>query len=138
MNKFEITLSPNQEICLELTCLNCRSIFSTELDLNFINENLTYSRNDVSYCIVCEKKYDYSIKFDSNLLEILVRGKKINSCLKKSRALDCGEYKPSTTAKSKILYNTQIYRLEQILELDCDEHIIEQSPAGASVPLVPH
>ena len=68
MNKFEITLSANEEICLELTCLRCKSIFSTELDLNFINENLPYSNNEVSYCVVCEKKYDYNIKFDSNLL----------------------------------------------------------------------
>lgn len=127
MNKFEIRLSPNEEICLELTCLICKSIFSTELDLNFINENLPYSNNDVSYCVVCEKKYDYNIKFDYNLLEILVRGKKINGCLKKSSASDSGEYKPSTTAKSKTFYNTQINRLEKILELDCDEYIIEQS-----------
>ncbi len=50
MNKFEIPLSPNEEICLELTCLDCQEIFSTELDLNFIYDNLPYSNNDI--CLV--------------------------------------------------------------------------------------
>lgn len=127
MNKFEIPLSPDEEICLELTCLNCQEIFSTELDLNFIYENLPYSNNDVLYCLKCERKYEYNIKFDSNVLEISVKGKKINGCLKKSDKILSEEYEIPTTLKSKKFYDIQIERLEKILEIKSSEYILEQS-----------
>ncbi|WP_282788118.1 hypothetical protein [Flavobacterium croceum] len=127
MNNFKITLAPNEEICLELICLNCREKFSTELDLNFVNENLPYSNNDTLYCVECEKKYDYNIKFDFNVLEISIKGKKINGCLKKSNKIDSEKDSTSTTLKSKKFYDTQIERLQKILDIKSDEYIIEQS-----------
>lgn len=127
MNKFEISISPNEKICLELTCIHCSNIFSTELDLNFIYESSPYSNNDTLYCIECEKKYEYNIKFDSNILEIIIKGKKINGCLKKSKEIYSEEYKSSTTLQSKKFYHIQIERLEKILEIKSDVYIIEQS-----------
>lgn len=127
MSTFEIELSSNNNVCVELCCLECESTFSTELDLSFSLESLLYSNSDILYCLNCEIPYEYNIKFDSNKLQIAFKDEEIIGSLKYSNKICWEEYKTSSPIKSKRFYNIQIERLEKILDIKSEEYIIDQS-----------
>lgn len=127
MSRFEIELSSDKDICVELICLECGSRFSTELDLNFKGESLPYSNSDVLYCLDCEVPYDYKLKFDENKLEITFEDDDIFGSLKYSENVMLEEYKTSSILKSKQFYYIQIERLKKILHINNEEYIIDQS-----------
>jgi hypothetical protein len=127
MSRFEIELSSDKDICVELICLECGSRFSTELDLNFKGKSVPYSNNDVLYCLDCEVPYDYKLKFDENKLEITFEDNDIFGNLKYSENVRLEEYKTSSILKSKQFYYIQIERLKKILHINNEEYIIDQS-----------
>ena len=127
MKTFEIEISLDHNICIELCCLNCESVFSTELDSTNDLENFPHSASSILYCQDCEIPYEYDIVLDSNRFQIKFQNDDIIGKLKYSDNVGCDEYKIHSTFKSKQFYNIQIQRLKKILELKSDEYIIEQS-----------
>jgi hypothetical protein len=127
MKTFEIEISLEHNICIELCCLNCKSEFSTELDSTNDLENFPHSSSSVLYCQNCEIPYEYDIVFDSNRFQIKFQNDDLIGELKYSDNIDWDEYKIHSTFKSKQFYNIQIQRLKKILELKSNEYIIDQS-----------
>lgn len=127
MKTFEIELSSDNSISIDLCCLECESTFSTELDLSYNQENILYSNSDVLYCLDCEIPYEYDILIESNKLQLSFKNNEIIGNLKYSEKINWDEYKTLTTFKSKQFYKIQIERLKKILELKSEEYIIEQS-----------
>ena len=127
MKTFEIELSPDNSISIELCCFECGSTFSTELDLSHNQETILYSNSGVLYCSDCEIQYEYDIIIESNKLQLSFKNNEIIGNLKYSEKINWYEYKTLTTFKSKQFYNIQIERLKKILELKLEEYIIDQS-----------
>lgn len=127
MKTFEIELSSNNNICIELCCLECNCNFSTELDLNFDDLDSLYSNSGVLHCIDCEIPYEYDIIIETNKLQVSFKNNEIFGDLKYSEKINWEEYKTSSTYKSKQFYDIQIERLKKILYLENEEYIIEQS-----------
>lgn len=127
MKTFEIEISLDKNISIELCCLKCESTFSTELDSTYDLDNLPHSTSSTLYCQYCEIPYEYDIVFDSNRFQIKFHNDDIVGKLKYSDNINLDEYKIHSTFKSRQFYNIQIQRLKKILELKSDEYIIEQS-----------
>ncbi|MCF6130602.1 hypothetical protein L1S35_13035 [Flavobacterium sp. AS60] len=126
MSTFEIEILSNIDVCVELNCTKCESIFSVELDLN-PNDEMPYYNNGVLHCEDCDKPYEYSLKFDMNKLQVIFKEENIIGGLKESEKINLEEYKFQSTNKSREFYYIQINRLQKILEIHNDEFIIEQS-----------
>jgi hypothetical protein len=127
MKIFEIEISLDQNICIELCCLKCNSEFTTELDSINDIETFPHSTSSILYCQNCETPYEYDIVFDSNRLQVKFQSEDLIGKLKYSEDINLEEYKIQSTLKSKRFYYIQIQRLKKILELKSDEYIIEQS-----------
>jgi hypothetical protein len=105
----------------------CGNKFSTELDTNFQNQELLFQDEGVLYCSYCEEPYVYTIKFDSNNLEIIFKNDELFGGLKHSEKEYLEEHKVSSPNKSRRFYFLQIERLEKILKLKSGEHIVDQA-----------
>jgi hypothetical protein len=115
------------DICVELFCNKCGNKFSTELDTNFQNQELPIQSEGVLYCLYCEKPYDYTIKFDNNLLEIIFKNDELFGGLKNSEKVYWEEDRITSPTVSKRFYFLQIERLEKIVKLKSEEHIVDQA-----------
>ncbi|AWA30993.1 hypothetical protein HYN48_13385 [Flavobacterium magnum] len=116
----------DNDMCVEVYCNKCGNKFSSELDINFKTPEIIIQSDGVLYCLYCEEPYEYTLKFDSNKLEIKFFDELFGS-LKISEKIHLEEYETSTPDKSKRFYNLQIERLEKILKLSSGEHIIDQA-----------
>lgn len=127
MSTFEINNLLDRKISVNICCLKCNEEFSTELDTNFSSENLPYFNDETLYCIHCEKPYDYTIKIDSNKLEVTFKNKDIFGKLEYSEEIEEYDFNETTLSSVKEFYFLEINRLKKLLDIDTLEYIINQS-----------
>ena len=127
MSTFTMETTSDTNICVELFCNECGNKFSTELDTNFENQELPFQSEGVLYCLYCEKPYDYTIKFDNNNLEIILKNDELFGGLENSKKDYSEENKTSNPSTSKRFYFLQIERLEKIVKLKSGEYILDQA-----------
>lgn len=126
MSSFEIDLSTNKGICINLECIYCRRKFSTELDTNFTEVQSPYSNEDRLYCTECEKPYECSIKVNLNKFEIIFKDN-LKGSISYSGNVNQDEYNESTPYQSKQFYHIQIDRLKKILNVEIEQYITDQA-----------
>lgn len=127
MSTFEIDNILNKKISLNINCLKCNHDFSTELDTDYLNESLPYFNNETLYCIQCEKPYKYTIKVDSNNVEVTFKNKNIFGKLDYSEETEDYYFNETTLSSVKEFYLLEINRLKKLLDIDTQEYIINQS-----------
>lgn len=125
MSTFNIEITSENNICVELYCNECGSIFSSELDVNF--KDSEFQNEDILYCLYCEEPYEYSIKFNNNIVEVIFKNDEIFGGLKYSEKTYLEEYKTATPNNSKRFYYIQIETLEKLMKLKSTELIVEQA-----------
>ncbi|MEW5677385.1 hypothetical protein ABGT15_13825 [Flavobacterium enshiense] len=127
MSTFEINNLSEKRISINICCLECQKEFSTELDTYYSDQNLPYFNDDTLYCIHCEKPYNYTVKIDLNKLEIAFKQKDIFGKLEYSEEIDEIDFNETTFSSVKRFYFLEIDRLKQLLDLDTENYIVNQS-----------
>lgn len=127
MSKFNLEISSENNICIELYCNKCENKFSSELDTNFKDQKLPFQNQDTLYCLYCEKPYEYTIKFNNNNLELIFKDNELFGRLRFSEKTYLEEFKSITPGYSKKYYLLQIETLEKIIKLKSDEPIVDQA-----------
>lgn len=127
MNTFEINHIFDKKNSVKICCLECDEEFSTELDTNYSTELLPFYNDETLYCIDCEKPYDYTIKIDIDKIQITFKDKNILGKLEYSKQNDNEILNETTLSSVKKFYYLEIERLKKLLEIDTNEHIVNQS-----------
>jgi glycosidase len=127
MSKFNLEISLDKSISIELICNECGNQFSSEIDLHYKGQELSEEWDDFLYCFYCEHPYRYTGSFYNNILTINFHETELLGRLKYSQKVEEEEYVGLTPHKSLRFYNLQIERLEKIIKLKTGEHIIDQT-----------
>ncbi len=128
MSKFEINDLFGKRISVNIFCLNCDEEFSTELDTDYLIESQPSFNDETLYCIHCEKSYDYTIKIDSNKLEVIFKNNDIFGKIEYTEEIDIdNDFNETTLSSIRDFYFLEINRLKKLLELDTKEYIVNQS-----------
>lgn len=130
MTKFETQFQIEKNISIEICCIECEEIFSTVLDLNYSDGKFPISNDDVLYCHNCSKSYNYTIKIDSEIVEILFESNNIYGSFK----IEGDEFLEEEELEiniipldSKRFYFFQIGNLKKLMELDINDKLLKQS-----------
>lgn len=127
MSKFNLEISLDKSISVELICNECGNQFSTEIDSHYKNQEFSEERDDILYCFYCEHPYRFTGILYNNILTIKFHEIDLIGRLKYSQKIDEEEYEGLTPNKSLRFYNLQIERFEKIIKLKTGEHIIDQT-----------
>lgn len=127
MTSFEIDILFNREVNLSISCIECEKIFSSELEINYLDDKLPSFNKEIFYCHFCNSPYEFTLKVENNNLTVTNKDKNISGGLSYSKNIDIEERPYSTPQDAKTFYDLQIGRLQQILNVEIKEYIVDQS-----------
>jgi hypothetical protein len=127
MTSFEIDILFNREINLSIFCIECGKYFSSELDINYSDDKLPTFNKEIFYCHFCNEPHKFTLEVENNNLTVTSKDKNISGGLSYSNNIEMEELPYSTPQDAKAFYDLQIERLLQILNVEINKYIVDQS-----------